>query len=84
MEFRCQTDVKQHRQRGRKGKGVVFTMTPLARSGFNSHPGYVVASLNEALYDDYLCLVASNKQQFTWEEVKRQPENLENGELLSR
>ena len=31
--------------------------------GFNPHPGHVVASLVKTLYDDYLCLVASNKQQ---------------------
>jgi len=27
---------------------------------------HVVASLDKALYDDYLCLVASNKQQIQW------------------
>jgi len=26
----------------------------------------MIASLNKALYDDYLCLVASNKQQIKW------------------
>jgi len=30
---------------------------------FNVH---VVASLDKALYDDYLCLVASNKRQIKW------------------
>ena len=30
---------------------------------FNPHPGHVVASLDKTLYDNYLCLVASNKQQ---------------------
>ena len=50
------------RQRGLKGKGVVFTNTPIAESVFNPHPGHVVASLDKALYDDYLCLVALNKQ----------------------
>ena len=43
--------------------GVVFTTTLIARSGFDPHPGHVVASLDKALYDDYLCLVNSNKQQ---------------------
>ena len=43
--------------------------------------GHVVASLDKALYDDHLCLVASNKQQIYVE--RSQPENLENGELLS-
>ena len=35
----------------------------VARSGFNPHLGHVAASLDKTLYDDYLCLVASNKQQ---------------------
>ena len=55
-----------HRQRGRKGKGVVFansTTTLIARSRFDPHPGHVIASLDKTLYDHYLCLVASNKQQ---------------------
>ena len=30
---------------------------------FHPHPGHVVASLDKTLYDNYLCLVASNKQQ---------------------
>ena len=30
---------------------------------FNPHPGHVVASLDKKLYDNYLCSVASNKQQ---------------------
>ena len=41
------------RQRGQESKGVVFLTTP----------GHVVASLNKTFYDDYLCLVALNKQQ---------------------
>ena len=45
--------------------------------------GHVVASFDKALYDDYLCLVASNKHKFTWEEAKRQSENLENDQLPS-
>ena len=51
------------RQRGRIGKGVVFTTTLIEWSGFNPHPSHAVASLDKTLYDDYLCLVASNKQQ---------------------
>ena len=31
--------------------------------GFNRHPGLVVAFLDKTLYNDYLCLVASNKLQ---------------------
>jgi len=41
-----------------------------------------VASLDKALYDDYLCLVALNKQQINWVEVKDSTEKLEN-KLLS-
>ena len=55
------------RQRGRKGKGVVFMTTPIVWSGFNPHSGHVVASLDGVLYDDYLCLVASSKQQIYME-----------------
>ena len=51
------------RQRGRKSKGVVFTTSLIARSKFNPDPGHVVASLDKAFYDDYLCVVSSNKQQ---------------------
>ena len=29
----------------------------------NSHPGHAVASLDKTIYDNYLCLVALNKQQ---------------------
>jgi len=36
---------------------------------------HVVESLDKALYDDYLCLVASNKQQIKWKEVKKLPKN---------
>jgi len=39
--------------------------------------------LDKALYDDYLCLVASNKQQIQWSEVKETNGKLENGQLLS-
>ena len=46
-------------QRGLTGKGVVFTTTVCAWSGFNAHPGRVVAFLDKTLYDDYLCLVTS-------------------------
>ena len=31
--------------------------------GFNPNPSHVFASLDKTLYDDYLCLVASTKQQ---------------------
>ena len=51
---------------------------------FNPHPGHVVASLDKTLYDDYLCLVASNKLQIyvgRSQNVKRKA--WENGQLLS-
>ena len=50
------------RQRGQKGKGkgVIFATTQLITF---PHPGRVLASLDKMLYDDCLCLVASNKQQ---------------------
>ena len=38
---------------------------------FNPHPGHVVASLDKTLYDDCLCLVASNKQQIYVERSQR-------------
>ena len=44
--------------------------TLIVRSGFNPHPGHVVASLDKTLYDDYLCLVASNKQQIQWTRIR--------------
>ena len=56
-------------------------MTPMVWSGFGSYPGHVVASLDMALYNGYICLVAWNKQQIYVE--RSQPENLENGQLLS-
>ena len=37
-------------------------------------PGDIVASLNKALYENYLCLVALDKQQIYVEEVKSHPE----------
>ena len=38
-------------------------MTLIAGFGFNPQPGHVVTFIDKTLYDDYLCLVASNKQQ---------------------
>ena len=49
------------RQRGRMGAGAVFTTTLIEGSGFNPHPSHVVAYSDKTLYNDYLCLVASNK-----------------------
>ena len=59
------------RQRGQENKSVVFTTTLIARSKFNPHPGHVVASLHQAFYDDYLCMVASNKQQIRWAIIRK-------------
>ena len=42
---------------------------------FNPNPGHVVASLDNTLYDNYFCLVASNKQQIYV--GRSQPESLE-------
>ena len=48
-------DLAEGWQRGRKGKDVILTMTLIKWSGFNLHPGHVVASLDKTLDDDYLC-----------------------------
>ena len=40
---------------------------------FNPYPGHVVASLDKTLCDDYLCLVASNKQQIQRARIRRNP-----------
>ena len=66
------------RQRGRKTKDVVFTTTLIARSKFNPHPGHVFASLEKAFYDDYLCTVASNKQQIQWAIIRKIHGNIGN------
>ena len=65
---------KTCRQRGQMGKGVVFTTTLIAWSQFNPHPGHVVSSLDKTLYDDYLCLVASNKKQIQWTRIRTNPQ----------
>ena len=52
-------------QRGCEGEGVVF----------NPHSDHVVAFLQETLYDDYLCLVALNKQQIKWTIVQTNSQN---------
>ena len=53
-----------------------------ARPGFNPHNGHVVESLYQTLYNDYLCLVASNKQQIQLAKIQRNPS--EHWKLLSR
>ena len=69
--FFASVNPAKSRQRGRTSKGVVFTTTLIEWSGFNPHPGHVVTSLDKTLYDDYLCLVASNKQQIQWTRIRR-------------
>ena len=50
------------RHRGREEKGIVV-MTYLSHDlGLIRILGYVAESLDKTLYDDYLCLVDSNKQ----------------------
>ena len=70
------------RQRGRESKGVVFTTTLIARSKFHPHPGHAVASLDKAFYDDYLCMVALNKQQIQRAIIRKNSQ--EHWKLLSR
>ena len=50
-------------QPGQDDKGVGITTTLIACTRFNQHAGKVVASLDKTLYNDYVCVVASNKQQ---------------------
>ena len=53
------------------GKVVVLTTTLITKSGFNPHPGYVVASLDETRYGNYLSLVTSIMQQIEWARIRR-------------
>jgi len=52
-----------------------FLRWPRSWSHLRSSSGSVVESL-EALCDDYMCLVASNKQKINWKEVKKSTEKL--------
>ena len=70
------TSTSNYRQRGPEGKGVVLTTTLIAWLEFNPHHGHVVASLNKTLYDDYLCLVALNKQQIQCQEFEEIHKNI--------
>ena len=56
-------------------------MTLIARSGFNPHPDRVVLFMDMTLYNVYLCLVASNKQQIHWTKIQRNSQ--EHWKLLS-
>ena len=66
------------------GKGVFITTTLIAWCGFNPHPGHIVASMDKTLYDDYLCLVASNQQQIQRQKIAEIYGTLEHWKLLSR
>ena len=59
------------RQCDRDGKGVVFTTTIIVWSGFNLHPGNVVAFLDKTFYDDYLCLELRTSSKFSGQELKK-------------
>ena len=61
-------------QRSRADKGVVFKTTMIAWFEFNPHTGHVVASLDKTLYDDYISLVALNKQQIQFARIRRKPQ----------
>ena len=58
-------------QLGRIGKSVVFKMTLIAWYEFNPHSGHVVTSLDQTLYNDYLCFVASTKKQIPGTRIQR-------------
>ena len=70
------------RQRSREGKVVVFKTTLIAWSRFNPHPGHVVASLDKTIYDDYLCLIASNISGQEFEEIYRSIGSLKTSKQL--
>ena len=61
-------------QRGQMGKGFAFTATLIKSSEFNPNPGHVVTSLEKTLRNDYLCLVASKKQQESVDKNSRNPQ----------
>ena len=52
----------------KEGKGVIFTTTLIAWYGT------VGLTFDETLYDDYLCLVALNKQKIHWTRFRRNPQ----------
>ena len=63
------------------GKGVVFTTTLIARTGFNPQPDHVVASLDKTLYDDHLRLVVLNTQQILWTRILKNKKHSNIGSL---
>ena len=60
------------RQRGREGNNVFFYDDPDCMVWVQSALwSRCFASLDKMLYDDYLCLVASNKQQIQWKRIRK-------------
>ena len=57
-----------------------WTLTTRPGSDFNPPPGHVIASLDNTLYGDHLCLVAANKQKIYV--GRSQLESLEYSQLL--
>ena len=46
----CTYSLSNTQQRGRMGKGVISTTILIAWSGFNSHPGNIIASMDKTLH----------------------------------
>ena len=53
------------------GKSVISTTPLIAWSGFNPHPGNIVASLHKTLNNDCFCLSALNKQKTQQTRIRR-------------
>ena len=66
--------VHVNRQRGREGKDLIVLTTLCCMIRVNLYTGDVVTSLDKTLYNDSLCLVASNKQQIHWTRIPRIPQ----------
>ena len=47
---------------------LIFFMNTIAKRHVKR---MIVASLDKTLYDDYLCLVVSNKQQVQWTRIRK-------------
>ena len=52
--------------------------------GFNPNPDHAVAFLDKTLFDDYLCLVALNKQQIQWTRIQKIHNNIGSLETLKQ
>ena len=62
------------RQCGRMGKGIVFYDDPDQMIWVQPAPRSRHCIFGKTLYDDYLCLMASNKQQIQWTRIRRNPQ----------